>query len=102
MFSLKTADSAKYMIQMVFITGEIDKFPSQDSAICTHNAADRIRIDSQINAAYHLLFYHLFLISLLPLCKKIEGNIYDVSFPKLGQMPFSRSIFSQIFHIGMK
>ena len=46
MFPLKTADSAKYMIQMVFITGEIYKFTSQDSAICTHDAADRIRIDS--------------------------------------------------------
>ena len=46
MFSLKTADSAKYMIQMVFITGKMDKFPSQDSAICTHDTADRIRIDS--------------------------------------------------------
>ena len=39
MFSLKTADSAKHMIQMVFITGEIYKFTSQDSAICTHDAA---------------------------------------------------------------
>ena len=46
MFSVKTADSAEYMIQMVFITGEIDKFPSQDRAICPHDAADRIRIDS--------------------------------------------------------
>ncbi|WP_207663865.1 hypothetical protein, partial [Clostridium sp. AF32-7AC] len=46
MFPLKTADSAKHMIQMVFITGEIYKFTSQDSAICTHDVADCIRIDS--------------------------------------------------------
>ena len=60
MFPLKTADSAKHMIQMVFITGEIYKFTSQDSAICPHDAADCIRIDSQINTAYHLLFYSCF------------------------------------------
>ena len=46
MFSLKTADPAKHMIQMVFITGEIYKFTSQNSAICTHDTTNCIRIDS--------------------------------------------------------
>ena len=36
----------------------------------------------------------LFSIRLLPLCMKTEGNIYDVSFPKWGQMLFLLSIFS--------
>ena len=69
MFSLKTADSAKHMIQMVFITGEIYKFTSQDSAICPHDAADCIRIDSQINTAYHLLFTAVF--------DKVTSSVYE-------------------------
>ena len=54
MFLLESADPAQYTVHPVFLTGEVDKLPSQDSSICPHNRTDCIRVDPKVYTADRL------------------------------------------------
>ena len=59
-FLLESPDPSEYMGQPVFFTGEIDKFPVQDSSVWPHDTTDCIRIDSKIHTADELILYRCF------------------------------------------
>ena len=48
MLPLESLDAVQHSVQMVFFTGEVDKFPRQDSSIGTHDAAHRIGVESKV------------------------------------------------------
>ena len=67
MFPLVSLDSVEYMVQMVFFTGEIDKFPCQDSSIRCHDTANCIRVKSKVNGANTL-------VNSIRCCKDLSRN----------------------------
>lgn len=50
MFPQEAFDTVQHMVQMVFFTRQIDKFPSEDSSIWSYDAAYRVTIKAKVNS----------------------------------------------------